>query len=463
MSSVTNSLSSTTAPVTSSRSSSYFNGTSSYSTDLQNIISRSVAIAELPIQLLSNQQTTLKNQSTELTTIDGLVTKLQTAIKSVDQAMSSSSFDASVSDSSLLSATLSSGALEGDYSVEVKDVGAYATSLSAANWTGKSGPYTLWINGASKKVTTTDTSANGIAAAINSQYGDQVHATVVNVGGTGNSDYRVSLQATHLGQTTFDIQNSSGTSLQSVQTSDTMGRQASYSVNGAAAASSNSRSITISNGVTVNLLKASVGTPVDITVTRSTSTLSDALSSFADAYNAVADELAKQHGQSAGPLQGQAILSQIQNTLSKIGTYNSSSNSVNSLAALGLNLGVDGHLTYNPFSLMATDITNSSDVTNFIGSATGGGFLKSAADALNNLEQTGSGLIKSAESSLQTQYTTLGNTIAAKQNQVDQMQANLQQQMSAMDALIASMQQQYSYFSSMFSAQQANTYSQSGL
>jgi flagellar capping protein FliD len=61
-----------------------------------------------------------------------------------------------------------------------------------------------------------------------------------------------------------------------------------------------------------------------VTVTRSTSALSSALFSFADAYNAVVDELAKWRGQSAGPLQGQSILSSMTQTLSSIATYTDS-------------------------------------------------------------------------------------------------------------------------------------------
>jgi flagellar capping protein FliD len=93
-------------------------------------------------------------------------------------------------------------------------------------------------------------------------------------------------------------------------------------------------------------------------------------------------------------------------------------------------------------------------VTSFFGSATGGGFLKAATDALNNLENSSTGLLKNTESDLQKQISNVSKQIAAKQAQVDQLQANLTKQMSAADALIASMEQQYGYLASMFQAQQ---------
>jgi hypothetical protein len=76
MGSVTNSLTSTAntltnTPVTSSNSTTssntnttgIFTGTSAYSNDFQNMISRAVAIASMPINLLTSQQTALTNQS----------------------------------------------------------------------------------------------------------------------------------------------------------------------------------------------------------------------------------------------------------------------------------------------------------------------------------------------------------------------------------------------------------------
>ena len=49
-----------------SSSSGMFTGASGYSQDLQNVISRAVAIAELPITVLTNQEATLQSQSSAL-------------------------------------------------------------------------------------------------------------------------------------------------------------------------------------------------------------------------------------------------------------------------------------------------------------------------------------------------------------------------------------------------------------
>ena len=61
----------------------YFAGVSTYSQQLQQVISREVSIASLPVELLSNQQTTLSGQATELTTLDSDFASVQTAIQNI--------------------------------------------------------------------------------------------------------------------------------------------------------------------------------------------------------------------------------------------------------------------------------------------------------------------------------------------------------------------------------------------
>ena len=455
-STTTNSISNTGSSSSGSGSSTanptgIFTGTSAYSQDFQNLISRAVAIASLPIQLLTGQQTTLTNQSNELSTIDTKFAALQTAIQGISDAMSGSSYQTSVSDPKSVSASVSDGVAEGIYSINVENVGSYATSLTTTSWDSTADPsgdpstYSLMVGGQSYGFTPADNSAATVAATINSQYGNMVNATAVNVGSAASPDYRVSLQSTTLG-----IQNSSGASLQTPQQP---GQEAQYEVNNSGVTvQSTTRTVTVATGLDLSLLAASTG-PVDVTVTRSTAALGTALSTFADSYNAAVDELGKQRGQSAGPLQGQAIVNSLSQALGSLSTY-SSSGSIGNLSSLGLSLGADGHLTYNALTLLGTDFGNSSGVATFLGSATGGGFLKAATDTLNSLEDPTTGLIKTSETDLQSQISNLGTTITDKQNKVSDLQIQLQNQMAQADAAIATMEQQYSYLNSMFSAMQ---------
>ena len=641
---------------TSSTTPTYFTGTSAYSTDFNNVVSRAVAIADLPITQLTNNQTALTTQSDELTKLDTKFAALQTAVAAIGTALGGSSFQASVSSDNVVDVSLADGAQEGYYAMNVTSIGAYESSMSAANWnvpetngqpttftlvvgnqnysvtgadnsaqsvadainasygnlvqattvnvapgdtrislqsatlgqtnldllnipTGATptslqppaaagyavsqtaatwdasgstaATYVLTIGGSQYNISPASNSAADVASAINTAYGGQVRAAVVNLGTSTSPDNRISLESTTdgpmNGSTTLDLQRTGSASLQTQQipvtslsaaswdaTADAAGSRSTYNLvigsstysftpadNSAAsvAAAINSlygshvhasvvdletggspdyrialqgpagaydiqktsvtsfqkeqtagalaayeinssgvmntsatRNITVSNGVTATLVGTS-GNPVGITVTRSTGALNTALSGFADAYNAAVTELGTQRGQTSGALQGQSIVNQLSNLLSSISTY-SSSGQFSGLASLGLDLGTNGQITYNALTLMSADLTSSTGVTAFLGSATGGGFLKSATDALTSVEDPTTGLLKTLETDMKSQITDLGTTISTKQAAVDAMQLQMQNQMAAADALIASMEQQYSYLSGLFQAQQ---------
>jgi flagellar hook-associated protein 2 len=447
---------STTSAATSSSSVSGFSGTSTYASDLQSAITRAVQIASLPITQLQSDQTALTSQSTELGTLDAKFTSLQSAVQAIDTAVSGSSFTADVSDTSSLSANVSDGATEGNYSVQIDSIGAYATSLTSSSWVDSSGSaqtYQLVVGGTSYNITPADNSASSVVSAINSQEGNLVQATLVNVGSSTSPDYRIALQNQSLGDATVDLQLNGS----SLQTQQTQGALAEYEVNSSGlTVTSTSRTATISPGLTVDLL-AQTTSPVNITVTRSSTALANALSGFVTAYNSAVDEVDAQRGQNAGPLQGQGIVFDLSQSLGTIGTY-TGDGTLGGLAGLGLTLGSDGHFTFDESTLLGADLTNSSAVNSFLGSiAGGGGFLGSVNDTLNSLEDSSTGAIKTTEAAYEAESTQIQSQITSGQAQVAVLQTNLTNQMSAADSLIASMQSQYNYLTSVFEAEQTDS------
>jgi flagellar capping protein FliD len=428
-----------------------FNGNSRYSADFQAVIDRTVAIASLPISQLQAQKTDLADQTTAMTGLDGKFNALQSALDKITAAVGGSAFDATVSDSAKLSVSLGDGAQEGNYSVRVVDPGAYASSMSTSTWVAAAGaphPYKISISGTQHDIFAFDNSAASVASAINTQFGDQVRAIVVNVGSAQTPDYRLSLQATQLGDLAPDLLDGAS----SLQAQQTVGTLAQYIVNDSGkTVSSASRSVSIANGVTVSLMSAST-TPVNITVTRSTSALSSALDAFATAYNGAVDEVDKQHGTSSGALAGQSLVNGLSKVLSDISTYDLSGSGIGGLGGLGLELDKTGHLTFNSFKLLASDLTNSTGVTAFLGSTTGGGFLKLATERLHSVQGAGTGLLPAAEANIAEQSSHIDSSIADAQDRVDQMKTRLQEQMAASDALIASMEQQYNYLTGLFAS-----------
>jgi len=436
--------------------SSLFTGTSAFSTSLQSNITKEVAIATLPITQLQSDQTTLTSQSTELGKMNTLFTNLQTAVQGIDAAVSGSSFTPTVSDPSVLTASTSNGATEGNYSVLVSNAGAYSTSLSTATWVDTAGAaktYSLLVGGQTYSITPTDNSAASVASAINSQEGDNVQATVVNVGSSSTPDYRLSLQSATLDDNPVDLQLTPGTSLQSQQIT---GEPAQYQVNGSGlTVTSNTPTVTISPGLTVDLL-ASSATADNITVERSSTTLANALTSFTTAYNAAATEVTAQRGQNGGSLQGQSIVFDLSEALGSIGTYSSGSGAISGLTDLGFTLGTNGQLTFDESTLLGSDLTNSGAIDSFLGSIAGGGFLQGVNNTLTGLVDPTSGEVTNAQTSMTSEISQIGTQITTQQAQVALLQSNLTSQESTADALISSMEQTYSYLSDLFTSTQAN-------
>uniref|UniRef100_Q02C74 Flagellar hook-associated protein 2 n=1 Tax=Solibacter usitatus (strain Ellin6076) TaxID=234267 RepID=Q02C74_SOLUE len=641
-------------------SSGIFTGSSQFSADFQNVISRATAIASLPITQLNTDKTNLSSQATALTGLDGKFKALQSAIQGIADSLTGSAFQATVSDPTKAGVSVSTGAAEGDYTIDVVNAGVYATSMTASNWVGgtdSTRTYQLSLGGVKYSLSPANNSAASLVSAINSSYGDKVRATLVNVGSSASPDYRISLQAVKLGDlkpglligsvsagnlqtqqttgsntlatsqtgqswdsnpalnyqlsiggTAYDIVTSDTTaqgvadainsqfgnkvkaavvdvgngtsdyrinltaagpgntqpdilaadgisgpaSLQTqltagsdtrsisqtaspwvapagpalgfqlslggvnysltvadnsldgvvsalnsqygskitaskidvgtggshdyrislttaapgdlqpnivlcasdVQTQQATGAMADYIVNNSGRhATSDTRSVTIATGITVTLLARDNGAPVDIVVTRPTSAVSSALSGFVTAYNDAVDEIDQQHGTSVGALTGQSALGALSRVLSGMATYSQNASGISGLADLGIDLDKTGHLTFNQFTLIGTDLSNSAGVDAFLGS-TSSGFLKLATDSLNSVEDSVTGILPTWSAGVQDQITNITQTIADQQARVDQMTQRMTDQISAADALIATMEQQYNYLSGMFQAMQ---------
>jgi flagellar hook-associated protein 2 len=447
-----------------------FNGTSQFAGDLQTVITNAVNVASQPITALQNEQTALTNQSNEISTLDGDFTSLQTAVQGIQSALGGSSMTADISDPTVVSATLGDGAVPGNYSIQVNDLGAYSTTLTNT-WTGtSSGPpdtYVLSLGSQSYNITPTDNSATSVVSAINSQYGNLVQATVVNVGSNSSPDYRISLQSTNLTSDTIDLTDN-GTSTAAVQTG---GAPAQYEINNSGTVvSSDSRTVDVATGVTLNLLDTS-SSPVEVDVTQDPSALSNAVSAFVSAYNTAQTELSNQRGSTGGALQGNALVDQLQQVLDGLITYSPMGNSaVNGWADLGVAFNTDSDtdatLTFDPSTLQAAESSSPSAVAAFLGSApadpsstsdtsaTGSGFLLSATDAMTSLEDPVSGLLKTTENDYSTQLSNLATQISNKQSQVAQLQTSLTNQMNSADAMINSLEQQYTDLTDMLQAEQ---------
>ncbi len=231
----------------------------------------------------------------------------------------------------------------------------------------------------------------------------------------------------------------------------TPGQDVQYQVNGSPATpiSSTSDAVTLSPGVTANLLGTGTST---VTVAPSTTSLSNDLSSFVTAFNNASAELDKNIGQNGGALSGDSTVYTLQQALSSIGNYTSASNGVTSLAALGLTFNSTGQLEFDSTVLAGASTSQINSVTAFLGSATSGGFLQFATNTLANIENPTTGILPNEITQTTNSINSDNQLISQQQDQLTLLQSSLQSQMSTADAAIASLESQQSFFTSLFTS-----------
>jgi flagellar hook-associated protein 2 len=430
-------------------------GASTFATDLQNSVNRAVAIAALPIQQMTSEQQQIQAKSSELSTISSLFATLQQDVQSFPSGTGSSGLAASVSDQSVLQASLTGSSLQGSYTIQVLNPGSPSTALSNAGSTAVTDPttqnissstsFTLTVGSTNYTITPASQNLNALASGINSS-GAGVQATVVNLGSPTSPDYRLALQSTTLGNIAMGLSDGTTTNF---LTSTSTGASASYTVNGqpSGGISSNTDTVTIAPGLNVTLETAGTTT---VTVAANTSALSNALNAFVSDYNSVFAELQKQFGQNAGPLAGDSTVLMMENSLRQLVNYSGGSGSINSLAQLGVQFTQQGTLSIDPTALSGLSSQQISDAFSFLGDPNSGGYLQSAANTLTGLLDPTTGLITNEAENLQTQNTQEAQAISAAQDRVNQLNTTLTAQMAAADALIATLQNQTQFVDGLF-------------
>jgi flagellar hook-associated protein 2 len=353
-----------------------FNGSSSFVPDLQQTIDRAVAIASLPLVQLRAQKAKLESQGEALSGLNDQFAGLQTAIEAVTSSITTDLHSASVGDETIAKVTLSGSVLAADYSLEVIGLGARTLTMNLDSLPvvtdpflesiSASGEFTLSAGGVDSPITPAGGSLFALAAAINAG-GAGVQATVVNIGGSSSPDYRLSLQSEAYSNVSIQLNDGAQDLLQTLTT----GSEATYRINGVPAQpiSSDSRTITISPGLTVNLLET--GT-TDIQVSKSTSSLADALETFVTAYNSAVAGVDAHRGVNGGILSGQSVLSALSRPLSQLSTLEAGAGAIRSLADLGISLSNEGTLSLDRTAFEAVPVD---DVLAFLGDPSTTGFL----------------------------------------------------------------------------------------
>ena len=406
---------------------------------------------------LTNQQNTLDSQVSAYGTFTAALDTLQAALPALQDPSQLAGFSATVADKNIASASTSSDAVAGTYSLQVNNLATVATATSAALSSTAAvgtGTLTIAVGGSSTAITidSTNNTLAGIAAAINSTANVGVSASVITT--TGGS--RLVLTGSTTGaanQITVTPSGGDG-GLASLALTTVPAQDANFSINGFAATSGSNVVANAISGVTLNLQQASApATPTTLTISPDTSSAQTSIDGFVTAVNGVLSSIQtltayNPSTQTAGPLNGNATLEAFQNQLQSIlGQFTNSGGSVKSLTDLGITAGTDGTYTTDDTTLGNALSASLASVGNLLGGTNG--IATQINNLVNNYTQPG-GLLDTINQGLQTSLTNVSTQQTALAAQMAAYSARLTTEYNAMDTAVALLKQTQTYLNAEF-------------
>jgi flagellar hook-associated protein 2 len=427
---------------------------------------------------LTNQETALDSQVSAFGTFTSALDTLQGTLSALENPSQLAGFDANVADKTIASATAATGAVAGQYSLEVQNLATAATLTSThfASSTSAVGTGTLTIavggTTASISIDSTNNTLAGIAAAINSAPNNPgVSASII----TASDGARLVLSGTTTGASNAITVTQSGgdgglsslvydpaddvTNLTQTQAA----QDANFTINGYAATSGSNVVSGAISGVSLSLLQASaVGTPTTLTVSPDTTAASTSIGTFVTALNGVLSSIQSLTGynaatQTAGALQGNATLQAFQNQLENIlDTVNANNpGGVSSLADLGITADANS----GTLDSQATTLTNAlSSSLASVGSLLGGanGLATQINSLVTQYTQAG-GLLATINQGLQTGLSNVATQQTQLNAELTTYAATLTTQYNAMDAAVAALKETQTYLTAEFDPSSATS------
>jgi len=396
------------------------------------------------------QQATLASQTSAINQIENETSALSDSINSLaDLEGPLSSVTATSSNTSLLTATAVSGTAASNNTITINSLATSAAwysdeeaSSSTALPTG-----TITITSASGTQTNISTGSgtsgdtlSDLATYINSQ-SLGVTANVI----TDANGARLALTSTTTGSAS-DFTVSSSNSVGFTRSGDPAAN-ASLTIDGVQISSASNTVTGSLSGVTLNLLGASPGTTINLSLGPDTSSITSAVSSFVSAYNTLITDVNTQTGynsstQTAGILQSDSAITGLQSALLASTNYGSGSGVYQTLDSLGVTTNDDGTLSLNTSTLDSAIQANSSAVATFFQGSALNGFANSLSTSLNNYTDPTQGAFTVDLQSISSENSELTDETNTLELYLSSQQTILTAQYNAADIAIQQLPEQ---------------------
>jgi flagellar hook-associated protein 2 len=452
--------------------------------DINGIIAKLMQVEQQPLIALAKKEASYQAKISALGALQSALSSFQTAASAMAPATGQTasakytSYSASVANTSIATASVSTGAVAGTYSLEVTSLakahqlasGTYASEStvvgtgtiilergSVAGGVGSGGAFTT-KSGTSPVTVTIDSTNNtlaGIRDAINAA-GAGVSATIVT--GTGGAQLLLTSDSTGtqdvlrvtgtLADTNYDPSTNTGNLTQQQPATD-----AALKLNNVALTSTSNTVTNALTGVTLTLTQETT-TPTTLTVSKNlTSTLTATFSTLVKAYNDLAKTMKDLGSYNAetkqgGPLLGNATLRAVESRVRRVlgEVPSGATGEYQRLAQVGVALQRDGTMSLDSSKLQTAANKDFESVAALAGAL--GSALKSATDGLLG---TG-GTLPSATAGLNASIKDIGKQQSAFQVRLAQIETRYRRQFTALDSAIAAMNATSSYLTQQLAA-----------
>lgn len=428
--------------------------------DLNAMLTKIMAAERQPITALNTKIAAATTKLTTFGVLKSVLSGLQTAASTLSSPLKLTALAATSSDATVMTASAAFNASAGSYAVNVTNLATAQKSFSNAQASGTSfgsGSLDFDFSGTTKSVLLNDQASytleevsakvNGAnigvtATVISGSTGDRLVFTSSSTGATGA--FTLSATADPVSGATVSLGNLASFDTATTGLARATAQDANLTVDGVAVTSSTNTISTAVTGVSMTLLKAGSST---VSVQANNSTITDAVSAFVGAYNAVNSTI-KQNStydlatKTGKPLNAESSVRSIQSALnsSRMNVPSALSTATfKTLSDIGISVQKDGALSVDGTKLASALATSASEVQKTL-NAYGTAF----NDTLTNLLDT-QGIVQIRLDGLSSSIKSYNDNISALEVRVANVEKRYRAQFSALDSLVSGLQTTSSY------------------
>lgn len=436
--------------------------------DVNSIVSQLMAVERQPLTVLASKEASFQAKLSAYGTLKGALSSLQTAVQALKSPGTFTGKSATVSDSTVLSATATSSAANGTHSISVTQLAKFHSVRSNTNYAattdtfhtgtlsikiGSGTPVDIAIDG-------TNNTLGGIRDAINTAR-TGVTASIINDGTTNRlvlaskttgSAGAITVAVTDAGSGgTHALTGLASASLVTVQAAD----DANLTINGLSISRSSNTISDAIEGVTLKLVKGTLASPgtATVAVAQNTSTVTAAVGAFVKAYNEVISGIKTMTAydaanKKASVLTGDSTARSIQSQLSNLvqSGVGGIEGGIARLSDIGITVQKDGTLATDSNKLAAAHVAPDKDIAALFTQTTSGneGIAVRLGTLVDNLVGV-TGPIASRTDGIKASIKDLGKRSEALNFRLAAVEKRYRAQFTALDTLVASMNQTSNY------------------